>query len=63
MIKTVKNTVVHLASETQHLLLKAGSGLLDGWGVRGYSREAIPILDGSAKEGVFVDLDIEFRLV
>ena len=30
MIKTVKNTVVHLASESPHLQLNAGSELLDG---------------------------------
>ena len=45
------------------LLLKAGSELLDGLGVCNCSREAIPVLDGSGKEGVFVDLDIGCRLV
>ena len=59
----VKNTVVNLASERWHLLLKAGSELLDGWGVCNYSREAIPVLGGSWKEGVFLDLDIGCRLV
>ena len=59
----VKNTAVHLASESRHLLFKGGSELLDGWGVCNYSREAIPVLDGSGKEGVFVDLDIGCRLV
>ena len=59
----VKNTVVHLASESRHLLLEARSELLDGRGVCNYSREAIPVLDVSGKEGVFVDLVIGRRLV
>ena len=59
----VKNTVFSLASESRHLQLEVGSELIDGWGVCDYSREAIPVLDGSGKEGVFVDLDIGCRLV
>ena len=59
----VKNTAVHLASESRHLLFKASSELFDGWGICNYSREAIPVLDGSGKEGAFVDLDMGCRLV
>ena len=56
-------TVVHLAPESEHLLLNAGSELLDGSRVCDYSSEANPVLDGSVKEVVFVDLVIGCRLV
>ena len=42
------------------MLLKAGSELLDGWGVCICSREAIPVLDGSGKEGVVVVVVVVF---
>ena len=43
-------TVVHLAPESEHLLLNAGSELLDGRRICDYSSEANPVLDGSVKE-------------